>query len=262
MAELPLQVVRIGIALLLAATLVAVDAAKAPGYSGYKCGSHCYGINTWTSSAQYFGARTDISIARLSCDASTCAPGGLISDEMWLVDQTSSSCTQGQDGACWVEIGYIDDYAASKTLSQTFFWADERPNQPFGFELFQDVPDNAFGTTDHFVIINDQHITPAGFLVWLYNDSGTLFQGTSNDNAMMGTQIEIGQELYGTQGASAQTATFSNNMFATQPLGSDNMFVYTAQTARGSVTADNPINVQWVIDPATLAGGQFSTSCC
>jgi hypothetical protein len=243
------------VAVSLAVMLMAFGAGKAFAYA---CGSHCYGLNTWSSSTEYYGAQTDISVVHLNCDTTTCAPSGLINEEMWLVDQTS--CVRQDDGLCWIETGYVDYYSTN----QTFFWADERPGQPFTFELMKNVSNSDYGNTDHFVIIKDKRVTPAGFEILVYNDSSTtLLEGTSNDNAMMGKQIIIGQELFGSGGASAPKAIFTHNLFAVQALGPGNAFVYNTQTIEGMVTSDNPPSGQWDTNPATSAdGGQFSTSCC
>jgi hypothetical protein len=101
--------------------------------------------------------------------------------------------------------------------------------------------------------------------IWIYNDSlSTLYNGTSTNNAMSGNKIQIGQELAGTQNASAGYATFSRNIFAVQSLGQEYVFWYNAQTTLGTTTSKNPPSGAWVIGPdkPPPEGGQFSTKCC
>lgn len=265
MSKLTQHSIRISVAVTLAVMLIAFGAGKALAYT---CGGHCYGVNVWSSSkGEYFGASSDISMVPLTCDPTMCASSEFITNEMWLVDPTN--CTQQTNGQCWVETGYIDSPPPdpnnpNQSKNQSYFWADERPGSTFMFELFQDVPASELGNTDHFVIINDTSTTPGGFQILVYNNSSTtLLQGTSNDNTMVGTQIIIGQELFGSAGASAPQAAFTHNMFATQALSPGNMFVYNTQTAEGTVINKSPPFGQWDTDPATSPdGGQFSTHCC
>lgn len=265
MSQLAQRSIHISVAFALTVMLIVVGTQNAFGAMSpltYPCSSHCYGVNTWSSSTQYFGAYTDISLVQLGCDPQ-CASDGFIDEEMWLVD--TNSCVHQFDGLCWVEIGYID-YQAQHNW-QAYFWGDERPGQPFMFDLFNNVQNTDFGNTNHFVIIKDTRTTPIGFQVLIYNDSShTFLQGISNDNAITANEIMIGQEIVGTDGASAPRAIFTQNKFATQALSSDNQFVYTAQTTEGTVISNNPPAGQWATDPASSGnafdGGQFSTSCC
>jgi hypothetical protein len=251
---------RISVALALAVMLNTVGSEWAFGYS---CpgSNHCYGANTWSRPTEYFGVYTDISVVHLNCDPTTCAQDGFISDEIWLIDM--ASCPGQPSGMCWIETGYID----FKSTDQTLFWTDQRPGQPFAFGLMANVPTGDYGNRDHFMIIKDGRTSLKPFLIFMYNDSlSTLFEGTSNDNSMVGKRILIGQELQGTGGASAPQATFTRNIFAVQALGPEYVFWYNVQTKKGPVTSNNPPMGQWNIDPATSGGspegGQFSTSCC
>lgn len=257
--------IRMSITTALIMTLITISTQSALAAirpTGYACSNHCYGVNTWSSTTEYFGAYSDISVVQLGC-APQCAAAGFIDEEMWLVDATS--CTRQFDGLCWVETGYID-YEAQNT-GQAYFWADERPGQPFMYRLFSNVSSNDYGNRVHFVIIKDARTTPVSFQVMIYRDgSSTVLDGTSSDNAITAKNIMIGQEMVGSDGASAPTVIFTQNKFATQALGPDDQFVYTAQTLEGSVLSNKPPSGQWTTDPASSGnsfdGGQFSTSCC
>jgi len=232
----------------------------------YSCGNgssgHCYGVNTWGEQPQYFGSYVDLQEPSMNCP-SNC--GGFIDNEMWLEDTNSSGCKANSFGVCWVEAGFI----AQAGESTQFFWADSRPQTSSTFNLHILGNADPVGTTDHFMIIKDGRVSPQVFQVWVYNTSeSTLYQGTSvtsNGNPMSGNLILIGQELAGSQGASAGNAQYSRNIWAVQTLGPEYVFWYNRQKDEGSVRSDNPPFASWSIDPSTPPppeGGEFTTHCC
>lgn len=230
----------------------------------YKCGDpsidHCYGIVTWDERPQYFGAYTDITQVAMSCP-SDC--GGFVNDEIWLVDTNSPDCKTNGFTLCWVEAGTIMEAGAD---GRQFFWADARPLKTNTFNLHILGPADDEKVVNHYMMIHDARGDFGISQIWIYNDSlSTLYNGTSTNNAMSGNRIQIGQELAGTQNASAGYATFSRNIFAVQALGQEYVFWYNAQTTRGSWSiSDNPPSGAWVIGPdkPPPEGGQFSTKCC
>jgi hypothetical protein len=232
----------------------------------YSCGDpstgHCYGVNGWTEQTQYFGSYVDLQEPNMSCP-SNC--GGFIDNEMWLIDSGSSACKSNSFGQCWVEAGYI----AQAGQSTQFFWADSRPQSSNTFNLHILGNADPVGTTDHFMILKDGRVSPQVFQVWVYNTSeSTLYHGTSvasNGNPMSGNKVLIGQELSGTQGASAGNAQYTRNIWAVQTLGPEYVFWYNRQKDEGSVRSDKPPFASWSIDPSTPPppeGGQFTTHCC
>jgi hypothetical protein len=122
------------------------------------------------------------------------------------------------------------------------------------------------GTTDHFMIIKDGRDGPGIVQVWIYNDSlSTLYNGTSTSNTMSADRVIVGQELAGTNGASAGNANFTRNIWAVQVLGPEYVFWYNRQIDEGTVLNQSPPFGSWTIDPATPPppeGGQFTTHCC
>jgi len=230
----------------------------------YSCGNpasgHCYGYTSWQEQAQYFGAYADILRASMNCPSGC---GGFVDDEIWLLDTASSACTSNPFGRCWVEAGY---FFTDGSNSPQFFWADSRPLNSSTFNLHILGSVNAEGTTNHFMIIKDGRGGPGIFQVWVYNDGlSTLYQGTSTSNTMNGNQIIIGQELAGTNGASAGTANFTRNIWAVQVLGPEYVFWYNRQTTTSPVSSANPPFASWTIDPSSPPppeGGQFTTHCC
>jgi hypothetical protein len=250
---------RVAAAALLVAAITLLSAGAA---SGYSCGNtHCYGTNSWSQAGEYFGAYSDIQIAELSCP-----DDGFVDDEMWLVDTSSPGCRANEFGMCWVEVGYST--YPGRPLS--YFWADGRPLTSSTYNEHILGPTDPVGTVDHFMIVKDGRVNPQTYLVFVYNDSrSTLYNGVSavppGTAQMVGRRIDIGQELFGSGGASASTALFTLNRWAVQALGPEYVFWYAVQGAKGAVTSNNPPKGQWVIDPGScnaVEGGEFSTSCC
>src|SRR5260370_27919718 len=160
--------IRIGIVLVVV-LLTLLSTIKSETAFAYSCSSpHCYGVNSWSRSTEFFGSYTDISMVHLSCNTA-CASNGFIDDEMWLIDMTS--CTSQAYRMCWIETGYIDYYSSN----ETFFWADKPPVAPFSFGLTANVPAGDYGNNDHFMIIKDGRTTPNPFLLFMYNASRSTF---------------------------------------------------------------------------------------
>lgn len=229
----------------------------------YGCGNpssgHCYATAQWGEKPQYFGAYADILQTPLSCPKGC---NGFIDDEIWLVDDNTAACRSNGFGMCWVEAGSI----ATENSSTVFFWADARPLTSSVFNLHLLGGTDPAGTTDHYMIIKDAR-GPAGiFQLWIYNDSlSTLYNGTSTSNPMSGNRIMIGQELAGTNGASAGNASFTRNIWAVQTLGPEYVFWYNRQTTNVTPNSQNPPFGSWTVNPSSPPppeGGQFTTQCC
>jgi hypothetical protein len=230
----------------------------------YSCGNpssgHCYGTTSWQEKPEYFGAYTDITRAAMKCPSGC---NGFVDDEIWLIDTKSRGCVSNPFGMCWVEAGY---FFIDGSESAQYFWADSRPMNSDTFNLHILGPTDSEGTTNHYMIIKDGRNGPGVFQVWVYNDGlSTLYQGTSTSNTMAGNRIDIGQELAGTNGASAGNANFTRNIWAVQALGAEYVFWYNRQTTTSGVRSDNPPSASWIIKPSTPSppeGGQFTTHCC
>lgn len=230
----------------------------------YSCGNqssgHCYGVASWQEKPEYFGAYSDILQVPINCPGGC---GGFIDDEEWLIDDHSAGCTGNPFGMCWVEAGYI---ASDGSNNPVFFWADSRPMNASTFNLHLLGGTDPAGVTDHFMIIKDARNGPGIFQLWIYNDSlSTLYNGTSTSNTMSGNIVDIGQELAGTQDASAGSANFTRNIWAVQALGPEYVFWYNRQIDQGGVSSANPPTGSWTIDPSSPPppeGGQFTTHCC
>jgi hypothetical protein len=241
----------------------------------YSCGDpssgHCYGVNQWTQATEYFGAYADITQVNMSCPSGC---GGVVDDEIWLADDSSSGCTSNQFGSCWVEAGTIETGS-----SPTYFWADARPGTGNTLNVRYLGSTDPVGTVDHYMIVKDGRTTPNNYLVFIYNDSqSTLYGGTSSVAGtggcgsplpqMVAKRIVIGQELAGTppavsNAAAADKADFTRNIWAIQALDSSYTFSYNAQSASGAVISNNPPTASWAQNPGAPSapeGGDFTTS--
>jgi len=257
--------VRVTLAASTALIMFAVGGYSAEGPT-YACGTpssgHCYGTASWSQRGEYFGAYSDVAQVPLSCPSGC---GGFVDDEVWLIDNSSRGCTGNAFGTCWVEAGSI----AIDGSNPVFFWADARPTTTSTFNLHLLGGTDPVGTVDHYMIVKDGRTSPQTFLVFIYNDLlSTLYNGVSalqSGPPMSARRIDIGQELAGTNNASAGAANFVRNIWAVQALGPEYVFWYNRQTTRGTVTSANPPAASWTIDPSTTPppeGGQFTTRCC
>jgi hypothetical protein len=248
-------------AILVGIIVLGISSRDAEAYScGTPSADHCYGVNVWQQTEEYFGAYTDIRRGRMICPGGC---GGFVDNEIWLVDDSTEECKSNPYKQCWVEAGYVSEDGSQ---DPQFFWAEFPPGKQFALHLIGNR--DPVGVIDHFMIIKDGRATPNPFLIFIYNnDLSSLFGGTSiaTGNPMRANKIIIGQELAGNQNAFADDADFTRNIWAVQALGPEYVFWYAAQTAKGTVQSDNPPFATWTIDPATTGapeGGQFTTHCC
>jgi hypothetical protein len=256
--------VSVALVQLVYASCVGLALFSAASASTYSCGSpssgHCYGVTGWQEKPEYFGAYTDIIRAAINCPSGC---NGFVDDEIWLIDDKSSGCTSNPFRMCWVEAGYF--FTAGSGSAQ-YFWADSRPMNSSTFNLHILGSTDPEAATNHYMIIKDGRGGAGIFQLWVYNDNlSTLYQGTSTSNTMAGDRINIGQELAGTNGASAGIANFTRNIWAVQALGPEYVFWYNRQTTNSGVTSANPPIASWAVEPSNPPppeGGQFTTHCC
>jgi hypothetical protein len=222
----------------------------------YSCGSFCYGINLWDGSTN--GAQTRDEVVSLTCQPASCKPGTTtpvphIGNVLWLLDTTSSGCPQG---ACWIEVGYhtVTNAGGTSTVNQ-YYWADWRPGDtklnvhPLANVASADLGNNVW-----------LEIEFQGSNQWqiIAQPSSALYSGLSTNNTMHGNRIEIGMELAGTSGASANTGYFTSNEWQSVNNGSWNY-----QSSSGTHISQAPTNSGWLHPPAGASnlGGTFSTGC-
>jgi len=263
---------RLLLALALAAsTVVATSLAHRPTIthaSGYACDSHCYGIVQWDNGGS--GASTQILVTSLS-------PGdGFVTNEMWFNGEPGpgSICTaQGIDTGCWVEAGVTvgsvkDTYCAT----DCYYWADVRPcngcSDNYNEHFMGYPPAGDMGQRTTFQIVANPPCGACGwsgdcpnseFGVTVTGASGAVFSGLSFANGMIPSNIQLGMELYGTNGAAASPGQYAFNQYRAPTTG-----LYYYQTTDGhSHTPDSPVLAHWQFPPSsnTYPGGVWTTSC-
>jgi hypothetical protein len=243
--------------LALAAACSAPAGARAEDYS---CGSitsgHCYGAAGWVEQPQYFGAYTDIPHSPMSCTGCD----GFVTNELWVVDNASPACFWTPKRKCWLEAGYFNWNGIGQDT--IFFWADSSPSGQFRITYLDRA---GTGTLNHFMLVQDARAQyPGPFRVWIYNASlSTLYSGESA--SFSANRVIEGQELTGTHGISAETTTFTRNIWAVRPLGPEYVFWYEPQTTEGTVRVDGPPWARWSAspeDPLAPEGGVLATRCC
>lgn len=230
----------------------------------YDCGDpssgHCYATTDWREQQEYFGAYTDIRVAPISTTDSS----GFVDNEIWMVDETTPECRANGFGMCWVEVGY---FAVPRSNQPQYFLAQVAPGGQFRLVMPGAV--DPVGTLDHFMLIKDGRVSPASFLLFIYNDGlGTLWSDVSitrTGNAMKANRVSLGQELAGRNGSFADFTNFTRNIWAVVPLGPEYVFWYVAQGTRGLEFEDRPPFESWTLPPGAPGapeGGQFTTHCC
>jgi hypothetical protein len=242
---------RILVAAALALGLIATFASAngvqaAPAHAEYSCTYHCYGINDWPG-GPINGSHTAVSVVQLSCTpgASLCGQGWFIDNEMWLA-QNTSCCSY------WVEAGY-STYSNDHYTSIDYFWADLRPGSSYYEHVLSTVPSGDYGNYANLTI---KRSSSSSFSVSISSPNYS-YSGSSTSNSMTPNDINIGQELYGTIGASAPTAHYIYNQW----IDTSNVSHY--QTANGSITSDSPPYAGWTTWPSSSStGGNMYTYCC
>ena len=246
--------------LALIAALLFIRPALAVNYAcGNPSSGHCYGVTQWTEKPEYFGAYTDITQVEMGCPSGC---NGFVDDEIWLTDSHTAGCKTNGFGQCWVEAGY---FFLDGAKNKNYFWAESKPGKSAAFTLHTLGTAGPNGAINHYMLIKDARGAAGVFQIWIYNTSlSTLYHGTSNNNLMAGDRILLGQELAGTNGASAAKAHFTRNIWAVKALGPEYVFWYNTQIHDGSVTSQNPPFASWAVHPGPPPpeGGDFTTHCC
>ncbi len=231
---------------------------------------HCYGIADWSDNGHYpaiNGAYTDISVVHLSCPAPQCsyANADFIDDEIWVRDvaHQASSCPTYKVG-CWVEAGIIAEPSSpSSGTTVWYFWADYRP----GDSMLNYHPIAVVNSGDYgYNTVIDIYRTASSncntsprsgtFALSIISETHSYPQ-LSQRNCMTPDDINIGQELQGTNGASAPTAHFTFNYWV------DTNGIAHYQTLNPSTpTPDAPVHDDLVTPPSqSSTGGDFDTWC-
>jgi hypothetical protein len=254
---------------LMAAAVITQFLAGCPGPgSTYSCNDgHCYGIVRFNvidfgNGPMFRSFVTNVNAVPLN------AGNADISDEFWVIQQGATNCGN-QPNDCWIELGLL---ASNITNNETHvFWADNRPNQGFFYHDMGALQPQEFNQPVLLLIairpqdpnsydvdaLTCQTVTgPVGC-------QGRRLIGQSINNTMVANVIEMGLELAGSNGASAQATNFFRTIVP-YPNSPGN-FKYL--DVDGRVQVDAPVTAGWVSTPTSTPpsrniGGSFFTSCC
>jgi hypothetical protein len=116
---------------------------------------------------------------------------------------------------------------------------DQNPQTPDGFFITPDGPD-----------------TYQVAIIGLQTNAALIFEYSTN-NAMTPDTLEMGQELYGTNGA--HSASFADYSFLTYYSGEFGLNISTMPSTQRS---DSPPVFTWINVPSNTIYGEFHTQCC
>jgi hypothetical protein len=215
-----------------------------PSPTPYNCGQvnnrdHCWtqlyiGFNPAVAGIR--GFQTKVNVVSMN-------PGdGFITDEFWL---SGSNCS------CWIETGYKADQTG-----QYYYWGQQAPGSSFGFTDLGPVTAADLGQWATFTI---QQISPQSFSIEVVTPTHSYVVTVNNSylsdpNAL--AYVQVGQELAGTTGATANYAFFEYNKLF---VGGSWSYITTA----GAIKQDAPPYGGWLGTPSSSnPGGIFLTQCC
>jgi hypothetical protein len=246
--------------------VVAVLSFGGCGGGNYKCSdNHCYGLTVLPAAQNgepgFRGFVTTVNAVALN------SGDGEINDEIWVVDKNSAGC----GGQCWIEVGLsagANTGGCSLPSNETHvFWADNRPNQGF-FCHDQGALQAQEFNQPVFLAIAVRPTDPNSFDVEALTCTSTTGNGTcqrraiigtSTNNTMAATAIEMGMELAGTNGASAPATNFTGSLTPNPNVS----FGWTFLKLDGNILQNAPVKGAWTTTPSTSnSGGSFQTSCC
>jgi hypothetical protein len=240
-----------------AAVLAAPERPARPGTYNCPDSAHCYAVAEWSAQALQTcclaGGEVNISYTDLS------GGDGFVDNELWLVQHGNAQCINlllNIPDVCWVEVGMIAE--PSQFSGTRYFWADNTPALGFAFHPLGLVPslDQNPQTPDGFFITADGPDTYQVAIIGLQTNSALIFAYSTN-NAMTPDTLEMGQELYGTNGA--RSASFADYSFLTYYSGEFGLNISTTPSTQRS---DSPPVFTWINVPSNTIYGEFHTQCC
>jgi hypothetical protein len=223
----------------------------------YNCSSpHCYGRVDWEN----------LKPAAVSLEATVKlmpmnGGDGFVDDEIWMVDSGNANC--GNYGMCWLELGALAGPAWFSDDATHLFWAENRPaaggnSAGFFFHPLATPSGNELNSHVDYVITRDARPVSGDGWIIAATTSANQYVATTNNALNSPTRVQIGQELYGTSGASAPIVDFDATAVGTSTTVWDNVEVSTD----GGIESDSPPIGYWQLSPSAGAGGIFITRCC
>lgn len=159
---------------------------------------------------------------------------------------------------CWVEAGYEGQASSSTGTQEDFFWGDVRPGDShINYHFISNLQTSDYGGT---VLITIQYTSTNRFEIDVIAPTqGYAYYSTNN--GMTADDIEIGQELQGTTGASSGVAHFTDNRWISLNDAA-NLQTSDAPVRSYAPGSTNPVSGNWSTHPSSSnPGGNFYTSC-
>ena len=160
---------------------------------------------------------------------------------------------------CWVEAGYTTYGSTDHHLSppcvqapaNCYFWADNRPGGAYHEHPLGNIPNSDYGQGVYLFI--DKSATNTYFVE--VGAPSKNYYTSSTGNSMAPNYITMGEELYGTNGASSPFTNFSYNSWYSSQNNSQHY-----QANAGRVTSQGPPNAKWNPPPnGSNFGGTLQT---
>lgn len=225
--------------------------------NNYNCSNpHCYGVVSWDNQSP------PVVLLEATVKLMPMHGGdGFVDDEMWVVDRNDKNCSNYS--MCWIELGALAGPAWFNDKATHLFWAENRPTSGgdgagfFFHPLANPVGNELNSHVDYLITRDARPVNGNGWIVAATTSANQYI--ASMNNAMTPPKtVEIGQELYGTSGASAPIVDFDATAIGTSTTVWDNAEV----TNDGTVSSDSPPIGYWQLSPSAGAGGIFITRCC
>lgn len=229
----------------------------------YSCNGHCYAGIDWPNPVN--GAETNISIVFITCG--NC--GGFVTNEMWVIGNYGNHACPIPNTPnvylCWIEAGYStwgvpnahfsNSCIGPNGIANCYFWADNRPNG--GYHEHPTANITQYGVYADFTIERNSTSSPT----WDVYVNGGHYQSTSNNFPV--SDIQIGEELYGTGGANSPYTLWTYNRWRSTR---DNSWNFQGNSG-SPIGPYNPPYGGWLHPPAgsSNGGGTFwacTTSNC
>lgn len=235
------------LALLIPSLLV-----PAPARASYNCiNPHCYGINQWSGArGSFWGSSTTIRIPQSSSPETN----SHLTNEMWLLDTGNSD----PHCVCWIEVGEFvgRSFSGGPVNTPIYFWYDNRPVYGGSEHYIATIPGGNFGYNTDFEIYR----APGNyqrFEIYVRSSAGDVYPVglASVNNAMQPTTVQIGEEIYGTNGAYSEQGRYTYNKW----IDTNGNRYYQTNTGDG-VTAKNPPYAGWGVNELpsqSSVGGAF-----
>jgi len=210
--------------------------------NNYNCQNpHCYGTASWGGeSPSVVSLQTTAKLVPLS------GGDGFVDDEMWVVDYNDNNCTNSSlniQSLCWIELGSLAGPAWFSDTNTHLFWAENRPTSPgnpsaFFFNALATPSGNEINSHVDYAITRDSRPVNGNGWIIAATTAANQYVATTSNSMNPPQNVIIGQELYGSSGASAPQADFDATAVGTNSQVWSDSEVSTT----GTVTSNNPPN--------------------